>query len=79
MVLDIGKIPFLKQYYSTVSMTKTVISDDHNMIAFGLDLKNDENTVWMIRNIKEDKIYRDKLYGCANAKFTEDGTALIYS
>ena len=39
-------------------MTKTVLSDDHSLIAFGIDLKNDENTVWMTKGVNEDSPIR---------------------
>ena len=54
VVLDIKRIQWLKPYQSTLSLVKTVLSDDHQLIAFGLDLKNDENIVWMIKKVTEE-------------------------
>lgn len=80
-MLDINLIPWLKSYQSTLSLVKTVLSDDHQLIAFGLDLKNDENIVWLIKKVNEQSpsAYREKLHQCATAKFTHDGQHLIYS
>lgn len=53
-------------------MTKLKISDDHNILAFGMDLLNNEDIIWLIKYIDDDKVLRTKLFDCFDAAFTKD-------
>jgi hypothetical protein len=37
VVLDLKQVTYLKPYFATLKMTKTVLSDNHQLIAFGID------------------------------------------
>jgi hypothetical protein len=48
VILDLKDIAWLKPYQKTVRLVKTTLSDNHErlLVAYGLDLKGDERTVW---------------------------------
>ena len=50
--IDIMKYPSIRSYYKTVELTRTVFSNDNKYIAFGIDLKNNEEISFVIKNIK---------------------------
>ncbi|CAD8184063.1 unnamed protein product [Paramecium octaurelia] len=79
VVLDLKKIQFLKQYHATMKLTKLKISDDHKLIAFGVDLLNNEDIIWLMKYIDDERVFRTKLFDCFDAAFTKDNMHLVYT
>ena len=62
-----------------MKLTKLKISDDHKLIAFGIDLLNNEDIVWLMKYIDDDRVFRTKLFDCFDAAFTKDNMHLVYT
>lgn len=39
-----------------MKMVKMHISDDHRLIAFGMDVLNNEDIIWLIKYIDDDRV-----------------------
>ena len=50
------KYPKLKKYSETIELTSMVFSPCHKYVAFGLDLHNNEDSCFMLKNIEKDHI-----------------------
>lgn len=46
----------IRKYYKTVDLVKTVLSQCGNYIAFGVDLHNNEEVCFMIKNIAKNHL-----------------------
>ena len=49
------------------------ISDDHKYVAFGIDLRSNEEIVFMIKNTQTGTLLKEKLFDVSNVKFMADG------
>lgn len=54
------------------------MSDDHTEIAFGIDLRNDEQTNFYIKNLETNKIHKKVFYDTHNVQFSADGKSILY-
>jgi len=62
-----------------MKMVKMHISDDHKLIAFGMDVLNNEDIIWLIKYVDDDRVLSTKLFECFDAKFTKDGKQVLYT
>ncbi|KRX02134.1 hypothetical protein PPERSA_06329 [Pseudocohnilembus persalinus] len=77
-VLDIGQVHILQDYQQTMSFAKMAISDCHNFVAFGVDLQSNENIQFFIKDVRKNKILKDRLENVKNICFAADSQSLIY-
>lgn len=68
----------IRNYYKTVELTRTVFSSKSKYIGFGVDLHNNEEVSFMIKDIKNDQIVgvkgweNNRLKGVDNLIFHEE-------
>lgn len=66
------------KYKKTAKLVKMTMSDDHTEIAFGIDLRNDEQTNFYIKNLETNKIHKKVFYDTHNVQFSADGKSILY-
>ena len=79
LILDLQEIPIVKNYYKeSASLQKMSVSDDHNYLVFGVDLQSNENLIFFIKDIKNNKILKEELENVSNVKFNFDSKSILY-
>ena len=74
------EVPWIaKRYKATAKIVKMSLSDCHNYLCFGVDLKNNEDIVFGFKDLKNNKILRDRIYNCSNVKFNVDAASVFYT
>lgn len=48
LILDIMDYPYIRKHYQTVELLGTAFSPSHQLVAFGIDLKNNEKSAYLI-------------------------------
>lgn len=46
IVLDLMKVPVVDRFRKTARLVDMSLADDNTLLAFGIDLRGDERTLW---------------------------------
>lgn len=84
LVLDIMGYSSIRKYYKTAELVRIVLSHCGNYIAFGVDLHNNEEVCFMIKNIPRNNLigikgWEDsKMKGVDNIVFASNSNTCIF-
>jgi protease II len=67
------------KYKNTAKLASMSISDDHQYIAFGVDLLSNESLVFMVMDISKSQVLQEKFFDVSNIKFSADSNYLYYT
>lgn len=74
------EVPWItRQYRHTAKIVKMSLSDCHNYLCFGVDLKNNEDIVFGFKNLARGTILSDRIGRCSNIKFNIDPSSIFYT
>jgi protease II len=67
------------KYKETAKLASMSISDDHRFIAFGVDLLSNESLVFMVMDIQNQQVLKEKFFDISSIKFSADSNYLYYT